>query len=295
MSDDSERVSVHGRVFQRISLDEKIYFAPVAIDDREESRLTAQHRLVARIFGDSLFSSRVSVENPSAILECGYGNGEWAVQCAEDFEDCEVTAVDIFPMDLPDQPENLDLICHNLNDPLRDPELFQANHYDLIHSRFVFPGIKTERWARYIRDMKLLLKPAGWVQMMEFLPIIQSHNGSLTEQSAVRRWWQSYQGAMASMDRDPRIGRRLKQLLLDNRYRDVDVEVVQLHIGGWSPDPAQASLGRDSVAMIGDLLESLGLWPFTSTLGRTAAEFDSLMEEVRTELQDVSLKLYIEM
>jgi hypothetical protein len=47
--------------------------------------------------------------------------------------------------------------------------------------------------------------------------------------------------------------------------------------------------------MIGDLLESLGLWPFTSTLGRTAAEFDSLMEEVRTELQDVSLKLYIEM
>lgn len=47
--------------------------------------------------------------------------------------------------------------------------------------------------------------------------------------------------------------------------------------------------------MIGDLLESLGLWPFTSTLDRTAAEFDSLMEEVRTELQDVSLKLYIEM
>lgn len=47
--------------------------------------------------------------------------------------------------------------------------------------------------------------------------------------------------------------------------------------------------------MIGDLLESLGLWPFTSTLGWTAAQFDSLMEEVRTELQNVDLKLYIEM
>jgi hypothetical protein len=47
--------------------------------------------------------------------------------------------------------------------------------------------------------------------------------------------------------------------------------------------------------MIGDLLESLGLWPFTSTLGWTAARFDHLMGEVRTELQDVSLKLYIEM
>jgi hypothetical protein len=137
--------------------------------------------------------------------------------------------------DLPDQPENLDLVCHNLNDPLRDPDIFQSNHYDLVHSRFLFPGIKTERWARYIRDVKLLLKPAGWVQMMEYLPIIQSHNGRLTEQSAVRRWWQLYQGAMASMDRDPRVGRRLKQLLLDNRYRDVDVDVIQLHIGDWSP------------------------------------------------------------
>jgi hypothetical protein len=56
---------------------------------------------------------------------------------------------------------------------------------------------------------------------------------------------------MASMDRDPRIGRRLKQLLLDNRYRDVDVEVVQLHIGGWSP--GKASLLH--------LVSCLLLWP----------------------------------
>ncbi len=135
---------------------------------------------------------------------------------------------------VPDQPENLELVVHNLNDPLRDPDIFQANHYDLIHSRFVFPGMKTDRWSRYIRDMKLLLQPGGWVQIMEYLPIIQSHNGRLMDQSAVRRWWAAYQGAMMSIDRDPRIGRRLKQLLLDNRYRDVDVDVVQLHIGDWS-------------------------------------------------------------
>lgn len=133
-----------------------------------------------------------------------------------------------------DRPENLDLVAHNLNDPLRDPEIFKANHYDLIHSRFVFPGIKSGRWNGYIRDMRLLLRPGGWVQIMEYLPIIQSHNGRLTDQNAVRRWWQEYQGAMADMDRDPRIGRRLKRLLLDNRYRDVDVDIVQLHIGDWS-------------------------------------------------------------
>ncbi|KAI4923403.1 hypothetical protein J4E85_008441 [Alternaria conjuncta] len=294
MSEDTETVSVHGREFQRTSLDEGVYYAPVAFDDREESRLTAQHEIVSRIFGDGLFSPRIPVGEPEAILECGYGGGDWAVQCADEFEDCEVTALDIFPMQM-DRPENLDLVAHNLNDPLRDPAIFKANHYDLIHSRFVFPGIKSGRWNGYIRDMRLLLRPGGWVQIMEYLPIIQSHNGRLTDENAVRRWWQEYQGAMAGMDRDPRIGRRLKQLLLDNRYRDVDVDIVQLHIGDWSKNEAQASIGRDSVEMIGDLLESLGLWPFTSKLGWTAARFEDLMQEVRAELQNVELNLYVEL
>ncbi|EUC43111.1 hypothetical protein COCMIDRAFT_7404 [Bipolaris oryzae ATCC 44560] len=295
MSDDTERVSVHGRIFQKISLDEKIYFAPVAIDDREESRLTAQHDLMTRLLGNRLFSDRIPVTEPQSILECGYGGGDWAVQCADEFEDCEVTAIDIFPMQVSDQPENLELIGHNLNDPLRDPDIFKANQYDLIHSRFVFPGIKTGRWPRYIRDMKLLLRPGGWVQVMEYLPIIQSHNGRLTEHSAVRRWWQSYQAAMTRMDRDPRIGRRLSQLLVENRYRDVAVDILQLHIGGWPADPAKANMGEEAIDIIGDLLESIGLWPFTAELGWTAAQFDHLMGEVREELEDVELKLYMEM
>ena len=90
MSEDTERVSVNGRIFQKISLDEKIYFAPVAIDDREESRLTAQHDLISRLLGNRLFSRRIPVTEPQAILECGYGGGDWAVQCADEFEDCEV-------------------------------------------------------------------------------------------------------------------------------------------------------------------------------------------------------------
>lgn len=80
-------------------------------------------------------------------------------------------------------------------------------------------------------------------------------------------------------------------------------------------DETQASIGRDSVEvrmrpscrrwvcadyassvqMIGDLLESLGLWPFTSKLDWTAAQFEDLMREVRAELQNVELNLYIEL
>ena len=47
--------------------------------------------------------------------------------------------------------------------------------------------------------------------------------------------------------------------------------------------------------MIGELLESLGIWPFTADLGWTAAQFDYLMREIRAELQNLELKLYIDM
>lgn len=58
-------------------------------------------------------------------------------------------------------------------------------------------------------------------------------------------------------------------------------------------DPIKASIGKDTVGMMGDLLESLGLWPFTQQLNWTAAQFTRLMSEVRSELQNNELKLYV--
>lgn len=144
-----------------------------------------------------------------------------------------MTGVDIFPLLVADQPENLTLCGYNLNDRLRDPDVFQQRAYDLIHSRFINPGIKSNRWASYIGDLRLLLRPGGWVQMVEYYPLIQSDSGRLIDQSAVRRWWNAYDISMARLNRDPRIGRRLQHLLSDKGYRDVKVDVERLPIGGW--------------------------------------------------------------
>ena len=132
-----------------------------------------------------------------------------------------------------DQPDNLTLCGYNLNDRLRDPEVFQSRAYDLIHSRFVSQGIKSNRWTSYIHDMRLLLRPGGWVQIVEYYPLIQSDSGRLTDQAALRRWWQSYEASMRRLNRDPRIGRRLRDLLTQDGFRDVVVEVQHLPIGGW--------------------------------------------------------------
>jgi hypothetical protein len=132
-----------------------------------------------------------------------------------------------------DQPDNLNLCEYNLNDALIDLEVFKARPYDLIHSRCIGAGIKSNRWTSYIRDIKLLLRPNGWIQIVEYYLNIQSSSGRLTDDSAVRRWWNKYSEAMSQMNRDPRIGNRLQNLFIEAKLGDVRVETLQLPIGDW--------------------------------------------------------------
>lgn len=58
-------------------------------------------------------------------------------------------------------------------------------------------------------------------------------------------------------------------------------------------DPVKAGIGRDNVAVVAELLDSLAIWYFTERLGWTAAQVHALTNAARLEIQDPSLKLYI--
>ena len=60
-------------------------------------------------------------------------------------------------------------------------------------------------------------------------------------------------------------------------------------------EPHMARIGRDSIEMIGELLESASLWLFTERLGKTAAEVAAINNAARVELGDTSLQLYVPM
>ncbi|KAF2469693.1 S-adenosyl-L-methionine-dependent methyltransferase [Lindgomyces ingoldianus] len=291
MNEDLRVVNIHDRDFQKYSVDNRIYCVP--IDEREEERLESQHDLLLRLSGNRLFFPRI--ENPRKILDCGYGRGDWAVAIAEEYEDCQVTGIDIYPVLISDQPDNLYLYGFNLNDRLNDPEVFERNAYNLIHSRFVAPGIKKNRWRSYIRDMKALMRPGGWLQMAEYYLNIQSGSGRLSSNSALRRWWEAYSRALEDSNRNPRVGQKLQEYMTEAGLRDVGGTVLHLPIGAWDPDPTRSAIGRDCVGMVCELLDSLAIWPLTEKLGWTAAQVKILTDAARVEIQDVSLKLYIPM
>ncbi|KAF2091998.1 S-adenosyl-L-methionine-dependent methyltransferase [Saccharata proteae CBS 121410] len=284
-----EVVDLHDREFQKFSLQHQIYCVPV--DDEEGDRLESQHDILRYLFDGRLFFPPISY--PTKVLECGYGRGNWALEMAQTYTQSEVTAIDLYPAELPDdQPDNLECEAWDLNQTLTPT--YAPNYYDLVHSRFVGPGIKKDRWRGYLRDMARLLKRGGWVQMTEFYYIIQSDSGMLTDEHALTQWSNGYRYTMES-DTDPRAGRNLGQMMRNAGLVDVQEIAYRLPIGGWSTDPKMQYVGQQNLRNIGTMLDSLAIWPFTERMGWTKEQVAALSEKAREEAADPRLKLYIPM
>jgi hypothetical protein len=109
---------------------------------------------------------------------------------------------------------------------------YNAGYYDLIHSRCISPGLRKNRWPRYLQELRRLLNRGGWAQVSEFYYNIQSDSGRLTETNELFRWGQVYRTLMES-DRDPRVGRTLGDKLREAGFVDVQTRTFHVPIGDW--------------------------------------------------------------
>ncbi|KAJ5599258.1 hypothetical protein N7450_000325 [Penicillium hetheringtonii] len=198
------------------------------VDDEEAARLDEQQRVFQRIFDDRLIFP--PIRRPRRVLDCGHGSASWAVEVAEQYPDCEVIGVDIAPHMSPDDvPDNLWLQVDDLNRNFT----FPSNHFDLVQSRLLATGIHGARWPTYIRDIVRVLKRGGWVQMIELYFNVQSDNGSITDEHALRRWSTQYMRALEDK-KDLRVGSRLRNMLTSAGLTEVDTKMIPLPLSAWS-------------------------------------------------------------
>ncbi|KAJ6125738.1 hypothetical protein N7523_003358, partial [Penicillium sp. IBT 18751x] len=279
-----DTVTVQGREYQKYSIDNRIYFGPV--DDEEAQRLDQQQLVFHRIFDHRLIFP--PIPHLRRVLDCGHGSARWAVEVAEQHPDCQVIGVDIAPhMNPDDVPENLWLQVDDLNRPFT----FPANHFDLVHSQLLATGINRSRWPAYLNDIVRVLKPGGWVQMVEIYFNAQSDNGSLTDQHALRRWSTQYMRALEDR-KDLRVASKLRTHFLSSGLVEVDSKMIQLPLSGWSNDPRMRAIGQSTSDNIEELLRSLALYPLTQRLHMSAQNFDLLVEQAQNEARDMTLKAY---
>ncbi|KAL3470654.1 S-adenosyl-L-methionine-dependent methyltransferase [Aspergillus californicus] len=275
---------VHGREYQQYSIERQISFEPV--DDDEAERLELQHRILSRVFDNRLVFP--PIPRLRRVLDCGYGTGCWAIDVAEQNPDCEVIGVDIYPHMNPDDiPENLWLQVDDLNDTFT----FSSNYFDLVHSRLLAAGINRSRWVSYIQDIKRVLKPGGWVQMVEIYFNVQSDNGSINEGHALRQWSLELMRSMEEI-KDLRVGTRLKTLMVAAGFTEVDIKMIPLPLSPWSDNPTSRDIGARNSDNIVRLLASLSLYPMTRRLHMSQMQHQELIARAQREVSDESLKAY---
>ncbi|KXX77354.1 Demethylmenaquinone methyltransferase, partial [Madurella mycetomatis] len=298
-------VVVYGnREFQRYAVENGIYFAPV--DDDEIDRLQYMHVIFNMMFDNRLIFP--PIPRPRRILECGSGSGAWAMEVAEQYPECEVIGIDVYPYPVPEHiPTNLDFQVDDLN----SPSTFPSNYFDLVHSRMMAGGIHADRWANYLSDILRVLRPGGWCQMVEIYFNAQSDNGTLTSNHALQVWSQSYMQSLQPA-KDPRAPLRLQSWMTQAGFVEVESRLLTLPLSGWSsgaglptrlrrcrqkvmsdkvPDPRDFAIGNANRANVHRLLSSLATFPFAHALDMTNTDIQLLVAQARSEADNPAFKV----
>ncbi|QSS64213.1 hypothetical protein I7I51_01278 [Histoplasma capsulatum] len=203
----------------------------------------------------------------------------------------DVIGVDISPHMKPDDtPENLWLQCNQVDD-LNRTFTFPPNHFDLVHSRLIASGLHRQRWPRYIRDIKRTLRPGGWVQMAEMYFNVQSDNGTITNDHALRQWSSRYARSIEDV-KDPRVAMNLGNLLTSAGFVNVETKLINIPLAAWSNDPRMREIGSLNRPNVYRLFGSLALYPLMKRLHMSREEFEVLVAQARIEVDNLSLKAY---
>jgi hypothetical protein len=69
--------------------------------------------------------------------------------------------------------------------------------------------------------------------MVEIYFNVQSDNGSITDQHALRQWSRTYRRALEDL-KDLRVATRLEALMREAGLVDVDARMIQMPLSAWS-------------------------------------------------------------
>ncbi|EIW78919.1 S-adenosyl-L-methionine-dependent methyltransferase [Coniophora puteana RWD-64-598 SS2] len=135
-------------------------------DEEEALRLARQYLLLKKFFGGDISFAPASLSDGDEVLDSGCGSGLWLVDFAHSFGNkVTFTGIDISSKLFPAGkiPDNIHFEQASV---LSLPEHWAAR-YSLLNQRFLLAALKVEEWRTAIAEMYRVLKPGGWVQLME--------------------------------------------------------------------------------------------------------------------------------
>ncbi|GAA5809774.1 hypothetical protein MFLAVUS_003187 [Mucor flavus] len=136
-------------------------------DEEEADRIQLKNDLVKLAF-EGEFSLPFDYKDLESgrILDVGCGPGSWCIDLSQKYPRIEVIGVDSDNMFPPQHnlPNNCQLLVCNVLNGLRE---FPDASFDVIHIRFMVLSLNTEEYLRVVNDCWRLLKPGGYIEILE--------------------------------------------------------------------------------------------------------------------------------
>jgi SAM-dependent methyltransferase len=195
------------------------YFLPHRSD--EIDRLDVQHYALRAAVGAHYLAP---LEEPAEILDVGCGTGQWAYDLCAVFPQALVVGFDLEPSKRPWPPAYR---CVRGNLLLGLP--FASDRFDFVHQRALISGVPVSSWPSVCLDLVRVVRPGGWVELVECPPWFESAGPVTTrlcemlQRLLVARGLDSDGSVVAALDDHlDRAG------LVDVRRRELD-----LRVGEW--------------------------------------------------------------
>lgn len=114
--------------------------------------------------------------------------------------------------------------------------------FDLINIRGLTEAIRSERWTPLSRELWTMLRPGGYLQMLELdFGGIQSSAGRMAtgradDAKGIEEWCSMYREGLSRLNRNIRIARDMPGIMTSMGFIDVSRTSHQLNIGSWAED-----------------------------------------------------------
>ncbi|KAI7867636.1 S-adenosyl-L-methionine-dependent methyltransferase [Spinellus fusiger] len=204
-------------------------------DDEEVDRLHLQHFMVRfAIQGNYLAPVSDMLRKGAHVLDVGCGPGSWTMEIAGEYPKSTIVGIDInamFPREI--KPSNSKFYHCNILEALP----FDECSFDYVFMRGVAQGVKESQWAPLIADLVRVLKPGGWIELVE--TDSEMHRvGPIT-----REFNQHLRDLMTCSLMDPHAGPRLNErLTANNDLSHITTTFISCPGGQWAGKLGQLTL-----------------------------------------------------
>lgn len=122
-----------------------------------------------------------------ALISCGPGT--WLLELATNYPNTKFVGIDItkaFPSEI--KPKNLVFIQHDINGSLLP---FPENTFDYVRMSNMNTCLKDHQWDAVLREMVRVLKPGGYIELME-CDMTYSHSGPMFSKLTYYRMYKHF-------------------------------------------------------------------------------------------------------